>query len=146
MSFEALVASIVGDYAHTHDPAREAAWIAEAGGGRVGCVFCVRGDDDRTARLRILLVDPVARGGGLGARLVETCQDFARGAGYDRIVLWTNANLVAAVRIYERAGFALVDEHAHSSFGRDLIGQTWACELSGAGQPQPREPAVDPNP
>ena len=136
-SFEALVARIVADYAADHDPDREAAWIAELGGRRVGCVFCVAEDhadragsagvaDRQTAKLRILLVDPSARGRGLGARLVEEC---ARGAGYRRLRLWTNDPLVAARRIYLDAGFVLTAEEPHRSFGADLVGQTYELDL-----------------
>jgi GNAT superfamily N-acetyltransferase len=127
-SFEALVARIVADFAAGHDAAREAAWIAELDGERVGCVFCVR-EDDKTARLRILLVDPKARGQRLGTRLVETCLGFARDAGYRRVVLWTNHPLVAARSIYLAAGFRLVSEEPHHSYGVDLIGQNYALEL-----------------
>lgn len=128
-SFEALVAQIVADYAGDHDPVREAAWIAEVDGQRAGCVFCVAGDDETTAKLRILLVDPAARGHGLGARLVDTCIGFARDAGYRRITLWTNDVLVSARRIYQAAGFALVEQEAHHSFGHDLVGQNWTRDL-----------------
>ncbi|MGH3342382.1 MAG: GNAT family N-acetyltransferase [Carbonactinosporaceae bacterium] len=127
-SFEALVARIVADYTADHDPAREAAWIAEVDGQRAGCVFCVAADE-ATAKLRILLVRPDARGHGLGARLVDTCLDFARAAGYRRITLWTNDVLVSARRIYQAAGFALVEEERHHSFGVDLVGQNWARDL-----------------
>lgn len=140
-SFEALVARIVADYATDHDPTREAAWIAELDGRRVGCVFCVADDPasasdldasagrSASARLRILLVDPDARGHGLGARLVDTCLDFARMAGYRRITLWTNDVLVSARRIYQTRGFELAEQEPHHSFGHDLIGQNWACDL-----------------
>jgi GNAT superfamily N-acetyltransferase len=128
-SFEGLVARIVADWAGHHDATRESAWIAELDGERVGCVFCVAEDAD-TARLRILLVDPKARGHGLGTQLVDTCLDFARAAGYRRIVLWTNHPLTAARAIYLRAGFELVSEEPHHSYGVDLIGQTYARKLS----------------
>jgi GNAT superfamily N-acetyltransferase len=127
-SMEALAARIVADFARNHDPEREAAWIAEADGDRVGCVFCMR-DDERTARLRILLVDPKARGERLGTRLVRTCLDFARAAGYERMVLWTNHPLTAARSIYLAEGFRLVHEEPHHSFGVDLIGQTYELDL-----------------
>ena len=127
-TFEALVARIVADYAGKHDPTREAAWIAEVDGVRAGTVFCVAADDT-TARLRILLVDQAGRGQRLGARLVDECVRFARAAGYRRITLWTNDVLVAARRIYQAAGFALVDEERHHSFGHDLVGQNWALDL-----------------
>ena len=126
--FEALVARIVADYAAEHDPAREAAWIAEVDGRRAGCVFCVA-EDEHVAKLRILLVDPVARGLGLGGRLVDECLSFARAAGYRRITLWTNDVLVSARRIYEAAGFELLEEERHRSFGHDLVGQNWARDL-----------------
>ncbi len=126
--FEGLVAQIVADYIKEHDSAREAAWIAELDGRRAGCVFCVRKDDD-TAQLRILLVDPFARGNGLGDRLVAECVAFARGAGYKRVMLWTNDVLLAARKIYERAGFELVESEAHQSFGKDLVGQNWELVL-----------------
>ena len=129
-TFEALVARIIADYAADHDPDREAAWIAEVDGRRVGCVFCVADPASAdTARLRILLVDPAARGHGLGARLVDECLRFARAAGYRRITLWTNDVLVSARRIYQAAGFELTDEARHHSFGADLVGQNWTLEL-----------------
>jgi len=127
-TFEALVAGIVADWGSGHDPDREAAWIAEDERGRVGCVFCVR-EDDATARLRILLVDPRARGRRLGTALVDRCLAFARGAGYRRMVLWTNDPLAAARRIYLEAGFGLVAEEPHHSYGVDLVGQTYALDL-----------------
>ena len=128
-SFEALVARIVADYAKGHDAEREAAWIAEVDGRRAGCVMCVA-KDDRVAKLRILLVDPSARGLGLGHRLVGECVDFARLAGYEQLVLWTNDRLTAARRIYDQAGFRVVAEEAHHSFGHDLLGQTMALRLT----------------
>jgi GNAT superfamily N-acetyltransferase len=126
--FEALVARIAADWAAAHDPVREAAWIAEAGGRRVGCVFCVAAADD-VAQLRILLVDPSVRGQGLGRRLVDTCLDFARSAGYRTVTLWTNDVLTAARAIYRSTGFRLVDEDRHHSFGHDLVGQHWTRDL-----------------
>ena len=132
--FEGLVAAIVADYAGGHDPAREAAWMAEVDGRRAGCVFCVRDhDDEDTAKLRILLVLPTARGHGLGGRLVDTCVDFARRAGYARLRLWTNDPLVAARRLYLARGFVLTAEEAHRSFGADLVGQTYELVLAGEG-------------
>jgi DNA-binding MarR family transcriptional regulator/N-acetylglutamate synthase-like GNAT family acetyltransferase len=127
-SFEGLVAEIVGAFARSHDPGRERAYVAELDGRRAGCVLCVR-EDDETARLRTLLVEPWARGHGLGVRLVDECIAFARHAGYVRMVLWTNDVLVAARRIYERAGFTLVDERPHRAFGHELVEQTWTLGL-----------------
>jgi GNAT superfamily N-acetyltransferase len=132
-SFEALVARIVADYAGDRDPAREAAWIAEVDGRRAGCVFCVAGDE-QTAKLRILLVHPSARGHGLGHQLVATCLDFARRAGYARMELWTNDVLAAARRVYLQHGFTLTAAQPHRSFGADLVGQTYETDLASAGQ------------
>jgi GNAT superfamily N-acetyltransferase len=131
-SFEALVARIVADFGENHDAAGERAWIAELDGRRVGCIFCVAGDEPGTAKLRILLVHPDARGHGVGTRLVDTCVAFARDAGYARMRLWTNDVLVAARRIYLAAGFRLVGEEAHRSFGADLVGQDYELDLSPA--------------
>jgi GNAT superfamily N-acetyltransferase len=127
-TFEALVARIVADYAADHDPAMEAAWVAELDGRRVGCVFCVAADSE-TAQLRVLLVDPAARGHGLGGRLVDECVAFARRAGYARMKLWTNDSLAAARRIYLSRGFTLVEEDPHHSFGADLVGQVYELDL-----------------
>jgi GNAT superfamily N-acetyltransferase len=133
MSFEALVARIVADYAADHDPAREAGWIAEIDGRRVGCILCVAATDPdgapKTATLRILLVHPDGRGHGLGGRLVDAGLAFARAAGYERARLWTNHPLVAARGIYLERGFMLVTEAPHHSFGVDLIGQTYELAL-----------------
>ena len=126
--FEALVAEIVAGFAQGHDPARERAWIAEAGGRRAGCVLCVRRDDD-VAALRLLLVEPWARGLGLGGRLIDACTAFARGAGYRTLALWTNAPLVEARRLYERRGFRLVCETPHADWGVPRVGQELALEL-----------------
>jgi GNAT superfamily N-acetyltransferase len=127
-SFEALVARIVADYAAGHDDAREAAWIAEQDGRRAGCVFCVAADE-RTAQLRVLLVDPATRGTGTGARLVDECLRFAREAGYQRMRLWTNDVLATAIRIYLSRGFQLVREEPHHSFGLPLTGQEYELDL-----------------
>ncbi len=125
--YEALVARIVADYAGRDDPG-EASWIAELDGSPVGCVFCMR-KSASTAQLRLLLVEPRARGRGLGERLVAECLAFARRAGYTEIVLWTNDVLTAARHIYQRAGFELVDSDQHHSFGHDLVGQNWRLSL-----------------
>jgi DNA-binding MarR family transcriptional regulator/GNAT superfamily N-acetyltransferase len=127
-TFEHLVAGIVAGYAASHDPAGEAAWIAEVDGQPAGCVFCVR-QDEVTAKLRLLLVEPSARGLGIGARLVEECLRFARAAGYRRMTLWTQDCLTGARRIYQRAGFSLDSEAQHHSFGHDLVEQTWSRDL-----------------
>lgn len=128
--FEALVAQILGTFLEKQDPQRERAWIAEVDGERTGCVFMVQNAaDGQTAQLRCLLVDPRARGLGLGTRLVDACLQFAREAGYLRMILWTNDVLVSARHIYEAAGFELVEEVRHHSFGHDLVGQTWARDL-----------------
>jgi DNA-binding MarR family transcriptional regulator/GNAT superfamily N-acetyltransferase len=127
-TYEGLVARIVADFVAKQEPEREAAWIAELDGAPVGCVFCVRRDDE-TAQLRLLLVEPSARGLGIGGRLVAECLTFAKAAGYRRIMLWTNDVLADARRVYERAGFELRDEERHHSFGHDLVGQTWWKDL-----------------
>jgi len=127
-TFEALVARIVADYVDHRDPVRENAWIADVDGEPVGCVFCVRRSDD-TAQLRLLLVDPSARGLGIGGRLVEECVRFARRTGYKAIQLWTNDVLTDARRIYDRAGFWLEAEESHHSFGHDLVGQILTLSL-----------------
>ncbi|NUP44980.1 MAG: MarR family transcriptional regulator [Streptomyces sp.] len=130
--YEGLVARIVADFAEDHDPHLERVWIAELDGRPVGCVMCVRDEAPGTARLRLLLVEPDARGLGIGDRLVRAVVDFARGVGYRELVLWTNDVLAAARRVYQRHGFVLVAEKPHRSFGKDLNGQDWRLDLHGS--------------
>ena len=135
--FEALVARIAADFIDRFEPQREACWIAERDSTNVGSVFLVQARDetshepiDGTAQLRLLLVEPSARGLGIGERLVTECEHFARQAGYRKIMLWTNANLSAARNIYRKAGYQMVHSEAHHSFGHDLVGETWELALS----------------
>ncbi|HUA78413.1 MAG TPA: helix-turn-helix domain-containing GNAT family N-acetyltransferase [Acetobacteraceae bacterium] len=127
--YEALAARILADFQGSFDPARDAAWIAESDGCMVGSIFLVHGDEEGVGKLRLLYVEPEARGAGVGKMLVAVCIERARAVGYGRLVLWTNSVLAAARSIYERAGFALVAEAPHHSFGKDLIGQTWVLAL-----------------
>lgn len=126
--FEALVAGVLSQYVERLRPERENAWIAERDGDFLGCIFVMEKDAD-TAQLRLLLVEPAARGAGLGRRLVGECLDFARRAGYRRIVLWTNNRLDAARRIYESSGFRLIREEPHESFEDGSLGQYWELEF-----------------
>lgn len=127
--FEGLVAGIVGEFAARYDPRRERCWIGELRGEPAGSIFLVK-DTARVAKLRLLLVEPWARGHGVGGRLVDACLGFARQAGYGMVRLWTNAELDAARRLYERAGFRMVDESRAHRFGHDQVFQTWELQLT----------------
>jgi DNA-binding MarR family transcriptional regulator/GNAT superfamily N-acetyltransferase len=136
MRFEALVARIAADFIDRFDPKREACWIAERDGANIGSVFLVQARTETTqqpidgvAQLRMLLVEPAARGLGLGARLVDECERFARRAGYRKIALWTNRNLLAARGIYRKCGYVMTGSEAHHNFGHDLVGETWELAL-----------------
>jgi GNAT superfamily N-acetyltransferase len=126
--FERLVAGIVGEFASAESDSGNHSWIATVNGERAGCVFLVPVSPE-LARLRLLLVEPWARGLGLGTRLVQECIDAAREGGYRTLTLWTNDVLTAARRLYERAGFQLVKSERHQSFGKSLVGQNWELEL-----------------
>lgn len=127
-SFEGLVADIVAKYIAAFDPSRERCWIAEMDGAPVGSIFLVKASDD-IAKIRLLIIDPVARGQSLGHRLTAEAIGFARQCGYRKITLWTQSNLFAARKIYERAGFRLVASEPHRSFGQNLVGETWELVL-----------------
>ena len=127
--FEALVAEIVAEFIQNLDPKRERCWVAEKNGERVGSIFLVR-KSASAAKLRLLLVEPTARGLGIGKRLVEECVHFAREAGYKKILLWTQSELTAARRIYENAGFMLIGKERHNSWSRqNLVAETWELIL-----------------
>jgi DNA-binding MarR family transcriptional regulator/N-acetylglutamate synthase-like GNAT family acetyltransferase len=126
--FEALVAQIAAKFIQNYDSKRERCWIAERDGGIVGCVFLVK-KSKTVGQLRLLLVEPSARGMGIGKRLVDECVRFARQAGYKKVTLWTNDVLHTARHIYEKAGFQLAHEERHQNFGHDLVGQSWDLKL-----------------
>jgi GNAT superfamily N-acetyltransferase len=127
-TYEALVAEILAKFVANFDPASEQAWVAERDGEIVGSVFLVR-LDAQVAKLRLLYVEPSARGAGLGRRLVQECVNAARDKGYRLLTLWTNDVLVSARRIYEASGFELTEQGPHRAFGKNLIGQTWRLGL-----------------
>lgn len=126
--FEALVAGIVAGFVAGYDARRERCWIAERGGRRLGAVMVVR-QSPTAAKLRLLVVEPSARGTGLGRRLVTACIRFARAAGYRKLVLWTQSELAAARALYVRAGFRLVRRERHRRFGKPLTGEYWELAL-----------------
>jgi len=125
---EAFIASVAAEFVQRFDPRHERCWLAEQDGEIVGCVFLVK-QSETVAKLRLLLVEPKARGLGIGARLVDECILFAREKGYRKITLWTNSILPAARHIYREAGFRLVQQERHHSFGHALVGETWDLTL-----------------
>jgi GNAT superfamily N-acetyltransferase len=126
--FEGMCAGIVADFVKADNPERQRCWIAERGGENVGSIFLK--DSDEVARVRLLLVEPSARGLGIGDALTDACIAFARQAGYRRITLWTHSVLTAARRLYERKGFTLIESKPHNSWGVEVVGETWDLELS----------------
>ena len=129
-TYEGLASRILGAFVERFDAAQEDGWVAERHGAIVGSVFLMKGDEPGVGRLRLLYVEPSARGHGFGRTLVNTCIVRARELGYGRLTLWTNDVLVSARRIYEAAGFRLTSEAPHHSFGHDLVGQTWILDLT----------------
>jgi len=128
-TYEGLIATILGHFVADFDPAREDAWVAELDGRIAGSIFLMKSEDPTVGKLRLLYVEPLARGHGLGRKLVRTCMERARELGYASLTLWTNDILIAARRIYLAEGFRLEKEEAHHSFGKDLVGQTWTLDL-----------------
>jgi DNA-binding MarR family transcriptional regulator/N-acetylglutamate synthase-like GNAT family acetyltransferase len=128
-TYEGLASRILGQFVAEFDPAKEDGWVAEKQGAIMGSIFLMKSDDPGVAKLRLLYVEPVARGSGLGRRLVATCIERARELGYCELTLWTNDVLLAARRLYQAVGFHLVSEAPHHSFGHDLVGQTWTLVL-----------------
>jgi GNAT superfamily N-acetyltransferase len=124
-----LVARILADFLEKHDPNRERGWIARAGSTRLGSIFCVEGPEPHTAKLRLFLLEPTARGLGLGRRLLDACVSFARETGYRRMVLWTHESHTSACALYARSGFVCVRSKPVHSFGQDLIEQEWERPL-----------------
>ena len=148
--FEALVARIAADFVERLDPQQEGAWVAEVDGQPAGCVFLVRARDEHTlrpdpgvAQLRLLLVEPAARGQGPGKRLTAQCEAFAQGAGYARIRLWTHQSLVAARARYRAAGYRLMASEVHESFGNRQVGEVWEKDLRDAGRDADRDANED---
>lgn len=127
--YEALITRIIAEFQQAFDPKMEAVWIAEIDGQIVGSIFLVKGDEPHVAKLRLLYVEPDARGTGVARLLVEACIARAKENGYARLDLWTNSVLIAARKLYEKAGFRLMHEAPHHSFGKDLVGQTWSLDL-----------------
>jgi len=128
-TYEALAAKILSEFVERNDAVNERAWIAESHGAIIGSVYLMK-DDAETARLRLLYVEPQARGLGLGKKLVSECTAFARGSGYKRIVLWTQSTLTAARKLYVNEGYQLIKQEPHHSFGKDLVGETWELVLA----------------
>lgn len=129
IAFEALVAQVCGEFFEKQDPKLERCWIAEIDGKNVGCIFCCK-KSATVAKLRMLIVEPEARGMGLGSRLIEECVKFARKAGYKKISLWTHKSLTSARRLYEKAGFKLVKSEANPRFRKDLVDEFWEKKLN----------------
>lgn len=127
--FEALVAEICAQFIHNFDPRRERCWIAEVDAKFAGSIFLVK-QDEETAKLRLLIVEPFARGLGLGKALTAECIDFARACGYKKVLLWTESQLLAARGIYARSGFRRISEEPYQNFGHDLVTETWELDLT----------------